>query len=171
MNFSLAYQKMMMLVKNYFCSLKKSIKTTTTHLPGWPDHAFTQLAELLSRQVLEDVAILGLQDLKGDGAVMVLQGRDVIVAQSELRAGVDLIGIVVARVVEVVADGRGQQDEDVQRLQFGRKVDQPDQTVHLHDTDQRQSTYCYQNFCAWLLFYFYGEGNSQTASPASLVPC
>ena len=87
--------------------------------------------------------------------MMVLQGRDVIVAQSELRAGVDLIGVVVARVVEVVADGRRQQDEDVQRLQFGRKVNQPDQTVHLHDTDQHQSMYCYQNFCAWLLFFFF----------------
>ena len=86
--------------------------------------------------------------------MMVLQGRDVIVAQSKLRAGVDLIGVVVARVVEVVADGRRQQDEDVQRLQFGRKVNQPDQTVHLHDTDQCQSTYCYQNFCAWLLLFF-----------------
>lgn len=42
-----------------------------------------------------------------------------------------LIGVVVSRVVEVVADGRGQHDEQVDAVDLTPQVRQPDQTVHL----------------------------------------
>lgn len=44
-----------------------------------------------------------------------------------------LIGIVVSGVVEVVADGRGQHDEQVDALHLVPQVRQPDQTVHLRN--------------------------------------
>lgn len=62
-----------------------------------------------------------------------------LAANSRDRAGVvwlwrgfgDLIGVVVSGVVEVMADGRGQHDEQVDAVHLVPQVRQPDQTVHL----------------------------------------
>lgn len=51
----------------------------------------------------------------------------------------DLIGIVVSGVVEVVADGRGQHDEQVDAVHLIPQVRQPDQTVHLRNGITRVS--------------------------------
>ena len=40
--------------------------------------------------VPEDVALAALQDLEGDGAVVVLERRDVVVAHGQLGARIDL---------------------------------------------------------------------------------
>lgn len=42
-----------------------------------------------------------------------------------------LIGIVVSRVVEVVADCRGQHNQQVNAVHLTPQVSQPDQTIHL----------------------------------------
>lgn len=57
-----------------------------THLPDLP--------EALGRHAGKDVTLGSRQDLEGNGAVVVLQRRDVIVAYSELCAGVDLVSRV-----------------------------------------------------------------------------
>lgn len=49
------------------------------------------LLEGLGVKVGEDVAVGLGEDLEGDGTVMVLQRRDVIVADGQLGSGVDLI--------------------------------------------------------------------------------
>lgn len=49
------------------------------------------LLERLGVKVGEDVAVGLGEDLEGDGAVMVLQRRDVIVPDGEFGSGVDLI--------------------------------------------------------------------------------
>lgn len=55
-----------------------------------PAH-LSDLLEAVWLHVGEDVA-LGLgEDLEGHGAMVVLQGRDVIIADGQLRAGVDLV--------------------------------------------------------------------------------
>ena len=56
---------------------------TGAHLPD--------LFEGLGVEVGEDVAVGLSEDLEGHGAVVVLQGRDVVVADGELRPGVDLV--------------------------------------------------------------------------------
>lgn len=55
-----------------------------------PAH-LSDLPEAVPRHVGEDVAVGLGQDLKGHGAVVVLQGRDIVVADGQLRAGVDLV--------------------------------------------------------------------------------
>lgn len=42
-----------------------------------------------------------------------------------------LVGVVVSCVVEVVADCRGQHDQQVDAVHLTPQVSQPDQTVHL----------------------------------------
>ena len=42
-----------------------------------------------------------------------------------------LIGIVVSCVVEVVADCRGEHDQQVDAVHLTLQVSQPDQTIHL----------------------------------------
>lgn len=53
----------------------------------------------------------------------------------------DLIGIVVSGVVEVVADGRGQHDEQVHAVHLLPQVRQPDQTIHLRNGITRVKIY------------------------------
>lgn len=101
-----------------------------------------------------------LQYLKSYSAVVVLQWRDVIVAESEFSPSVylkrggtsvnywsfwltlnkvdaqradlmHLIGVVVSCVVEVMADCRGQHDQQVDAVHLTPQVSQPDQTIHL----------------------------------------
>lgn len=55
-----------------------------------PAH-LSDLLEALRRHTGEDVALGLAEDLEGHGTVVVLQGRDVIVADGQLRAGVDLV--------------------------------------------------------------------------------
>ena len=55
-----------------------------------PAH-LSDLLEALGRHAGEDVALGLAEDLEGHGTVVVLQGRDVIVADGQLRAGVDLV--------------------------------------------------------------------------------
>lgn len=65
-----------------------------TPTPQWAQHHPTHLPDLLEAlrwHVGEDVALGLVEDLEGHGAVVVLQGRDVIVADGQLRAGVDLV--------------------------------------------------------------------------------
>lgn len=87
--------------------------------------------------------------------MVVLQGRDVVVPQSQFGPRVylqtkgkrsaegvsraaagqrrlHLVGVVVSGVVKVVADRRGHHDEQVDVLQFIPQVGQPDQPVHLN---------------------------------------
>lgn len=64
---------------------------------------------------------------------MVLQRGDVVVPQRQLRLRVDLVDVVVARVVEVVADARSQQDQHFKIADFGREVDAPRYGVQLQD--------------------------------------
>lgn len=42
-----------------------------------------------------------------------------------------LVGVVVSCVVEVVADCRGQHDQQVDAVHLTPQVSQPDQTIHL----------------------------------------
>lgn len=42
-----------------------------------------------------------------------------------------LVGVVVSCVVEVVADGRGEHDQQVSAVHLTPQVSEPDQTVHL----------------------------------------
>lgn len=51
----------------------------------------SDLLEALRLHIGEDVALGPGEDLKGHGAVVVLQGRDVVVTDGQLRAGVDLV--------------------------------------------------------------------------------
>ena len=51
----------------------------------------SDLFERLEVHVGKDVALGQREDLKGHGAVVVLQGRDVVVAHRQLRAGIDLV--------------------------------------------------------------------------------
>lgn len=55
-----------------------------------PAH-LSDLLEPVGLHVGKDVALGPGEDLKGHGTVMVLQGRDVVVADGQLRAGVDLV--------------------------------------------------------------------------------
>lgn len=57
-----------------------------TYLPDLP--------EALRWHAGEDVALGSRQDLEGDGAVVVLQRRDVVVAHRQFCAGVDLVSRV-----------------------------------------------------------------------------
>lgn len=105
------------------------------------------------------------QDHEGHGAVVVLQRGDVVVAKSQVRLsvdlraiytrrsfrlvmyttaciekknlGVDLVDVVVAWVVEVVAQRRGQHYQQVSAGEFIPQVRQPDQPVHLQGGDSR----------------------------------
>ena len=43
----------------------------------------------------------------------------------------DLVDVVEARVVEIVANARGEQDERLQVADLGRQVQAPDDAVHL----------------------------------------
>lgn len=52
-------------------------------------------------------------------------------AEAQRGNFIDLIGVVVSGVVEVVADGRGQHDEQVDAVHLTPQVSQPDQTIHL----------------------------------------
>lgn len=63
--------------------------------------------------------------------MMILQGRDIVVAQRQLGPRVYLINIVVARVVEIVADTRDNQYEDLKVADFRREVHRPGYRVHL----------------------------------------
>lgn len=96
-----------------------------------PDHALAHQLEVLAAERLEDVAVVVLQYPEGHAAVVVLQGRDVIVAYRQFRFGVDLVDVVVTRMVEVVADARGQQDEDLEVAYLGGEVHTPRYCVHL----------------------------------------
>lgn len=51
----------------------------------------SDLFEGLGVKVGEDVAVRLREDLEGHGTVMVLQGGDVVVADRQLRSGVDLV--------------------------------------------------------------------------------
>jgi len=62
----------------------------------------------------ENVALGRLQDPKGHGAVMVLQGRDVVVAQRQFGSRVYLVDVVVARMIEIVADAGDDQYENLE---------------------------------------------------------
>ena len=65
-----------------------------TPTPQWARHRPTHLPDLLEalrRHVGEDVALGLVENLEGHSTVVVLQGRDVVVADGQLRAGVDLV--------------------------------------------------------------------------------
>lgn len=55
----------------------------------------------------------------------------VALPQSQLGLGVDLIDVVVARVVQVVADARYQQNEDVHVAQTRNQICLPSDCIHL----------------------------------------
>lgn len=72
------------------CSLPPHTLPSLCSQTAAPAH-LSDLLEPVRLQVGEDVA-LGLgEDLEGHGAVVVLQGGDVIVADGQLCAGVDLV--------------------------------------------------------------------------------
>lgn len=62
---------------------------------------------------------------------MILQGRDVVVAQGQLGTRVYLIDVVVARMIEVVAYAGDDQDEDLEIADPRRQVHRPSYRVHL----------------------------------------
>ena len=58
--------------------------------PSLPYHAVPETFEFISGEVTCDVTLVLLKDVKGDCAVVVLQGRDVVVAEGKLCFRVDL---------------------------------------------------------------------------------
>ena len=75
-----------------------------------PDHL-----PLLLGKVDKDVALWVLQYLEGDGQVMVLKNRLVIVHEGQLAARVDEILVCQSRVVHVVDGGREDGGHHLQR--------------------------------------------------------
>lgn len=101
---------------------------------GRQDAPYDALAHYSVRRIVqgrEDVALGRLQDPKCHGAMMILQRRDIVVAQRQLGPRVYLIDIVVARMVEIVADARDNQYEDLEVADFRRKIHRPGYRVHL----------------------------------------
>lgn len=63
--------------------------------------------------------------------MVVLEWRYVVVPQRQFRLGVDLVDVVVARVIEVVANARGEEDEDFQVADFCGEVHAPRYRIKL----------------------------------------
>lgn len=71
---------------------------------------------------------------------MVLQGRDVVVAQRQLGTRVYLVDVIVARMVEIVADAGDDQYENLEVADFRRQILRPGYRVHLrHDRSDIKS--------------------------------
>lgn len=68
------------------------------------DHAFSHLLEVLHTERSENVAIVVLQQAECHAAVVVLQRGNVVIADRKFRFCIYLVDIVVAGVVQVVAD-------------------------------------------------------------------
>lgn len=101
---------------------------------GRQDAPYDALAHYSVRRIVqgrEDVALGRLQNPKCHGTVMILQGRDIVVAQRQLGPCVYLIDIVVARMVEIMADTGDNQYENLEVADFRRKVHCPGYRVHL----------------------------------------
>lgn len=73
---------------------------------GSPAH-LSDLLEPVGLHVGEDVALGPGEDLKGHGAVVVLQGRDVVVADGQLRARVDLVPAIGGESTRSLGHPRG----------------------------------------------------------------
>ena len=101
---------------------------------GGEDAAYNALADRAKGGRVEGrqyVALGRLEDAKRHRAVVILEGRDVVIAQRQLRASVYLIDVVVARVVEVVADARDDQHEHLEFADLRHQVHGPHHRVHL----------------------------------------
>lgn len=60
------------------------------------------------------VAFRCFENAKRDGAMMVLQRRNIVVTERQLGAGVYLINVVVSRMIQVVADAGNDQYKNLQ---------------------------------------------------------
>lgn len=79
----------------------------------------------------EDIALGRLEDSERHGAMVILEGRDIVVAQRQLGPRVYLVDIVVTRMVEIVTDAGDNQYEDLEVADLRRKVHRPGYRVHL----------------------------------------
>lgn len=108
---------------------------------GGQDTPYDPLAHYSVRGIVQrrkDVALGRLQDPKRHGTVMILQGRDVVVAQRQLGPRVYLIDVVVARMVEIVTDAGDDQYEHLEVADFRREIHRPGYRVHLETIDRCQ---------------------------------
>lgn len=79
----------------------------------------------------EDVALRRLQHPERHRAVVIFQRWDVVVTQRQLSPRVYLIDIIVARMIQIVADAGDDQYEDLEFADFRREVHRPSYRVHL----------------------------------------
>ena len=95
----------------------------TGHVRGQDhvDDQRTELAELFTRQIDQNVAVLFTHQPEGGADVVVLQNCPVVVQQCRFRAGHDVEAVGGARVLKVVNDGGQQGGKD---LQVGQPVHQ-----------------------------------------------
>eukprot|EP01137_Pigoraptor_chileana_P003035 Opistho-2@42669 len=108
-------------------------KVTMLYHVGCKNKCNHPLADQLERVIInigKYVAFRLAKDFKSDGAVVVLEGADIVVADGQLCACVDLICIVLARMIEIVADGRHDKDELVQLRKLVLKLAQVYHAVH-----------------------------------------
>lgn len=66
--------------------------------------------ERILGESLEDVSVRMLKQSERNGAVMVLQWRNVVISERQLCPGVYLINIIVPGMVEIVTDAGHEQD-------------------------------------------------------------
>lgn len=105
---------------------------------GRQDASYDTLANYSVRRIVqgrEDVALGRLQDPKRHGAMVILQGRDIVITQRQLGPRVYLIDIVVARMIEIVTDAGDDQYENLEVADFRRKIHRPGYRVHLDTID------------------------------------
>lgn len=60
------------------------------------------------------VALRGFEDAKRNGAMMILQWRNIVVTERQLGTGVYLINVVVSWMIQVVADAGDDQYKNLQ---------------------------------------------------------
>jgi hypothetical protein len=95
------------------------------------DDDLAVLAVLGLRQPGQEVGFRLPQEREEHGAVVVLERRRVVVDDGELRGRIHLVGVVEARVVEVVAHARRQQRQLFQGRELGVHLGDVQQGVHL----------------------------------------
>lgn len=96
-----------------------------------PDDALAHYSVRGIVEAREYVALRRFQHPKRHRAVVVLQRRDVVVTQRQLGPRVYLVDIVVARMVQVMADAGDDQYEDLEVADFRREIHRPSYRVHL----------------------------------------
>lgn len=89
------------------------------------NHSFSYLFKIFAAEWFENIAIIILQNSKSNAAMVIFKWRYIVIADGQFCFGVNLVDVVVAGMIQVVANTRSEKYKHFQIADFWRKIHTP----------------------------------------------